>query len=97
MPTSDWLTSLSSDWLTSLSSDWLICLSFDWLILVNSQKPHLGKKNFTAYVCMVASRSQRHPATAHVASHTLEEKRIHWRGSEVQFLSVKAVAWKLRP
>jgi hypothetical protein len=62
MHTSDLLTSLSSDWLTSLSSD--------WLILVNSQNLILAKKNFTAYVCMVASSSQRHPATAHVASHT---------------------------
>jgi hypothetical protein len=61
MPTSDWLTSLSSDWLTSLSSD--------WLILVNSQNLILAK-NFTAFVCVVASDSQRHPATAHVASHS---------------------------
>jgi hypothetical protein len=62
MPTSDWLTSLSSDWLTSLS--------FDWLILVNSQNLILAKKNFTAYVCVVASGSQHHPAMAHVASHS---------------------------
>jgi hypothetical protein len=40
--------------------------------LVNSQNLHLGKKNFIAYVCVVASGgSQRHPATAHVASHNL--------------------------
>jgi hypothetical protein len=68
---SDWLTSLSSDWLTSLSSDWLTSLSSDWLILDNSQNLILAKKKtFTAYVCMVASGSQHHPATAHVASHT---------------------------
>jgi hypothetical protein len=64
MPTSDWLTCLSSDWLT--------CLSSDRLILVNSQNLILAKKKtFTAYVCVVASRSQRHPAMAHVASHSL--------------------------
>jgi hypothetical protein len=63
---SDWLTSLSSDWLTSLSSDWLTSLSSDWLILKTSS----WQKNFTAYVCVVASDSQRHPATAHVASYT---------------------------
>jgi hypothetical protein len=57
MPTSDWLTCLSSDWLTCLSSDWLILKTSSW------------RKNFTAYVCMVASGSQHHPATAHVASH----------------------------
>ena len=62
---SDWLTSLSSDWLTCLSSDWLTCLSSDWLILKTSS----WQKNFTAYVCVVANGSQRHPATAHVASH----------------------------
>jgi hypothetical protein len=71
MPSSDWLTSLSSDWLTSLSSDWLTCLSSDWLILVSSQNLILAKKNFTAYICVVASGSLRHPATAHVASHSL--------------------------
>ena len=49
----------------SLSSDWLTCLSSDWLILKTSS----WQKNFTAYVCMVASGSQRHPARAHVASH----------------------------
>jgi hypothetical protein len=64
---SDWLTCLSSDWLTCLSSDWLTCLSSDWLILKTSS----WQKNFTAYVCVVASGSQRHPATAHVASHRL--------------------------
>ena len=63
--TSDWLTCLSSDWLTSLSSDWLNSLSSDWLIIKTSS----WQKNFTAYVCMVASGNQRHPATAHVASH----------------------------
>jgi hypothetical protein len=71
MPTSDWLTSLSSDWLTSLSSD--------WLILVNSQNLILAKKNFTTYVCVVASGSQRHPATAHVASH---KRRMEWDKGE---------------
>jgi hypothetical protein len=69
--TSDWLTCLSSDWLTCLSSDWLTCLSSDWLILKTSSWKK--KKNFTAYVCMVASGSQRHPATAHVASHTQQK------------------------
>jgi hypothetical protein len=34
------------------------------------------KKNFTAYVCVVASGSQCHPATAHVASHIWELKPI---------------------
>jgi hypothetical protein len=58
---------LTSDWLTCLSSDWLTCLSSDWLILKTSS----WQKNFTAYVCMVASGSQHHPATAHVASHTV--------------------------
>jgi hypothetical protein len=62
---SDWLTCLSSDWLTCLSSDWLTCLSSDWLILKTSS----WQKNFTAYVCVVASSSQCHPAKAHVASH----------------------------
>jgi hypothetical protein len=72
--TSDWLTCLSSDWLTSLSSDWLTCLSSDWLTCLSSDWLTLKtsfwqKKNFTAYVCVVASDSQHHPATAHVASH----------------------------
>jgi hypothetical protein len=57
---------LTSDWLTCLSSDWLTCLSSDWLILKTSS----WQKNFTAYVCVVASSSQCHPATAHVASYT---------------------------
>ena len=47
----------TSDWLTSLSSDWLTLKTLSW------------QKNFTAYVCVVASGGQRHPATAHVASH----------------------------
>jgi hypothetical protein len=46
-----------------LTSDWLTCLSSDWLILKTSS----WQKNFTAYVCVVASGSQHHPATAHVA------------------------------
>jgi hypothetical protein len=66
--TSDWLTCLSFDWLTCFSSDWLICFSSDWLILKTSS---WQKKNFTAYVCVVASGSQRHPAMAHVASHNI--------------------------
>jgi hypothetical protein len=37
--------------------------------LVNSQNLILAKKNFTAYVCVVASGSQHLPATTHVASH----------------------------
>ena len=63
--TSDWLTCLSSDWLTCLSSDWLTFLSSDWLIFKTSS----WQKNFTAYICVVASVSQRHPATSNVASH----------------------------
>jgi hypothetical protein len=51
-----------------LTSDWLTCLSSDWLTLKISS---WQKKNFTAYVCEVASSNQRHPATAHVASHRL--------------------------
>ena len=43
---------LTSDWLASLSSDWLILKTSSW------------QKNFTAYVCMVASG---YPAMAHVA------------------------------
>jgi hypothetical protein len=53
------------------TSDWLTSFSSDWLILVNSQNLILAKKkkkNFTAYVCVVASGSQRLPATTHVAS-----------------------------
>jgi hypothetical protein len=56
---------LISDWLTCLSSDWLTCLSSDWLIL----KTLSWQKSFTAYVCVVASGSQRHSAKVHVASH----------------------------
>jgi hypothetical protein len=63
--TSEWLTCLSSDWLTCLSSDWLTYLSSDWLILKTSS----WQENFTVHVRVVASSSQRHPATAHVASH----------------------------
>jgi hypothetical protein len=65
MPPSDWLTSLSSDWLTFLSSD--------WLILVSSQNFTLAKKLLPMYPWWpaVASGSQRYPATAHVASHTV--------------------------
>jgi hypothetical protein len=75
MPTSDWLTCLSSDWLTCLSSDWLTCLSSDWLTCLSSdwlisKTLTWQKKNFTAYECVVASGSQRHPETAHVASHS---------------------------
>jgi hypothetical protein len=57
---------LTSDWLTCLSSDWLTCLSSDWLALKTSS---WQKKNFTAYVFVMASGSQHHPAKAHVASH----------------------------
>jgi hypothetical protein len=82
MPTSDWLTSLSSDWSTSLSSDWSTCLSSDWLTCLSSDwltclssdwlilKTSSWQKNFTAYVFVVASGNQCHPAMAHVASHT---------------------------
>jgi hypothetical protein len=72
--TSDWLTCLSSDWLTSLSSDWLTCLSSDWLTYISSDwlilKTSSWQKNFTVYVCVVASSSQHRPAMAHVASHS---------------------------
>jgi hypothetical protein len=64
--TSDWLTSLSSDWLACLSSDWLTCLSSDWLTCLSSDwlilKTSSWQKNFTAYVCVLASGSQHHPA-----------------------------------
>jgi hypothetical protein len=76
MPTSDWLTCFSSDWLTSLSFDWLTCLSSDWLTCLSSDwlilKTSSWQKNFTAYVFVVASGNQSHPATAHVVSHTYE-------------------------
>jgi hypothetical protein len=62
----------TSDWLTCLSSDWLTCLSSDWLILKTSS----WQKNFTAYVCMVASGSQCHPAMAHVASHKRQAEAV---------------------
>ena len=58
-------------WLVNLSLIWLINLSLIWL--VNSQNLILAK-NFTAYVCVMASGSQCHPATAHVASHKSQSR-----------------------
>ena len=76
-----------------LTSDWLTCLSSDWLILVNSQNLILAK-NFTAYVCVVASGSQCHPAMAHVASHKylskIEVLRVATLLSLLFFLLVKS-------
>jgi hypothetical protein len=81
MPTSDWLTSLLSDWLTCLSSDWLILKTSSW-----------QKENFTAYVCVVASGSQRHPATAHVASH-----KPAWCGAQETVPGKQALPYPLTP
>jgi hypothetical protein len=64
-----WLVNFSLIWLVNFSLIWLVNLSLIWL--VNFQNLILAK-NFTAYVCMVASGSQHHPATAHVASHTAD-------------------------
>jgi hypothetical protein len=58
-------------WLVNFSLIWLVNFSLIWL--VNSQNLILAK-NFTAYVCVVARGSQRHPATARVASHTQERE-----------------------
>jgi hypothetical protein len=73
-----WLIDFSLIWLVNLSLIWLVNMSLIWL--VNSQNLILAK-NFIAYVCVAASSSQRHPARAHVASHTygvdLSPKRIY--------------------
>jgi hypothetical protein len=67
-----WLVNLSLIWLINLSLIWLVNLSLIWLILKTSS----WQENFTAYVCLVASVSQRHPAMAHVASHTFQLNKM---------------------
>ena len=61
---------LTSDWLASLSSDWLILKTSSW-----------QKTLLPMYVWwpVVASGSQRHPATAHVASHNYFKLKENFR------------------